>query len=46
MTGPESSDGVGAGLQPEVPGEGRDGGHEADDQGVGLYHLITSWLRT
>ena len=40
LTCSQSPDGVGAGLQPEVTGQGRDGGHEADYQGVDLDDLV------
>ena len=39
LTCADASDGVCAGLEPQVARQGGDGGHEADDQGVGLDHL-------
>ena len=39
LTCADASDGVCAGLEPQVARQGGDCGHEADDQGVGLDHL-------
>ena len=39
VAGAEAPDGVGAGLQPQVARQGRDGRHEAHYQGQGLNHL-------